>query len=609
MSRDKIATMLETIKYRGPDGTGIYADEHVGLGHVRLSILDLSELGAQPMTSNCGRYVLAYNGEVYNFTVMREALKEHGVRLRSTGDTEALLEYIATFGMARCLEVSEGMFALALWDRVEKRLTLARDRHGIKPLYYAKASDGTVWFGSEMKCLLDFSGGPDFTTVNAAMLGLGCAYDFRTLLKGINSVRAGEFIVLELGAQPRHGRFFRLSDFINRAQYEELDKLSAGEAANRVHEALRQSMRLCMISDAPLAVLASGGIDSSLIAALANQNHPNLKLYHADVVNASETPAVKQLAKHLGCEMFSARITEQDTLDETAAVTFHYEMPLMYHTNAVPFYLVSKLARSHGIKVVLTGEGSDEYFIGYADQAIRPEVQRYRRSIGSIQNLMHRVNGLGRILWPRSSDSLAEQLKATLFRYELEARRGAAEANYSFITNWRNRQLSFMSLDMCEGNIPPLLHRNDRLGMAWGIESRFPFLGHSVASLALNMPPRFKVRGTWRFYDRRHPFLVDKWCIREVAGQYLPRGLSHRGKYAFRGPVYSRIKLNRQFFQDGFIADLYSLDCDRLDLMLEKSSAAWRSRLFLLEVWGRIYGRQESVDVIKELTRAMVSYN
>jgi len=606
---EKVRRLLDVIKYRGPDDTGLFADERIGLGHVRLSILDLSKLGAQPMVSQSGRYVIAYNGEIYNFATLRDELKVNGVSLKSSGDTEALLEFIALFGVARCLEAIEGMFAFAVWDRQEKTLTLARDRHGIKPLYYANNSDGEFWFASEIKALLEFSSGPDYTTVNAAMLGLGCAYDSNTLLKGISSVRAGECIVFKGECHPRREFFFRLPDFVNENAYGDLERLTPGQAVDRIHEALQESIRLCMISDAPLAVLASGGVDSSLIAAMSNRAHPDLKLFHANVVGASETAAAEALAKHLKCELFAEKVTEQETLDYTPIVTYHYEMPLMYHTNAVPFYLVSRLASRSGIKVVLTGEGSDEYFIGYAGMAIWPEIQLYRTAMRRLQDVVHRVPGLGGILWPKVSESVAEQLRSTIFRFELDERRTEAESTYAFVTSWRKRLLSFMSLDMCEGNIPPLLHRNDRLGMAWGIESRFPFLGHALAGAALNLPPQFKVRRTWKFYDRRHPFIVDKWCVRQVAERYLPRELAHRGKYAFRGTVYNKLLMSKQFFEGGFVQEFYGLGDRPLELMIEKSSNAWRSRLFLLEVWGQIFARRQNPSVVQEQIRRFVGCN
>jgi asparagine synthase (glutamine-hydrolysing) len=606
---EKVRRLLDVIKYRGPDDTGVFEDKWIGFGHVRLSILDLSKLGAQPMISQCGRYVIAYNGEIYNFATLRDELKANGVVLKSTGDTEALLEFIALFGVARCLEIVEGMFAFALWDREEKTIVLARDRHGIKPLYYAKNGDGEIWFASEMKALLEYSSGPDYTTVNAAMLGLGCAYDSHTLLRGISSVRAGEYIVFKKNSAPLSSFFFRLPDFVDENAYSEMERLTPIQIVDRIHEALRESMRLCMISDAPLAVLASGGVDSSLIAAMASKAHPDLKLFHANVVGASETEAAEALAKHLNCELFAQKVTEQETLNHTPIVTYHYEMPLMYHTNAVPFYLVSRLASREGIKVVLTGEGSDEYFIGYADMAIWPEIQIYRKIMRRLQELMHRVPRLGGILWPKVSESVAEQLRSTIFRFELDERRTEAESAYGFVTSWRKRLLSYMSLDMCEGNIPPLLHRNDRLGMAWGIESRFPFLGHALAGAALNLPAQFKVRKTWKFADGRHPFIVDKWCVRQVAESYLPRELAHRGKYAFRGTVYGKLLISKNFFDGGFVQDFYGLGDRPLELMVGKSSNGWRSRLFLLEVWGQIFAHRQDPNLVQERINKFVSYN
>lgn len=608
--RERVLRARDVISHRGPDDSGIYADEYIGIGHVRLSILDLSNMAAQPMVSRSGRFIIAYNGEVYNFRELKRELQGKGKEVphRSTGDTEAILEYIAEFGVERCLEVMEGMFAFALWDRQEKAVTLARDRHGIKPLYFAVKPDGEVGFASEIKGLLDFSSGPDYTTVNAAMLGLGCTWDSRTLLKGVESLRAGEYVTFRVGSsRPVRKMFFELPDFVEERRYKEILHLPKSRVLDSVHEALEESMRLCMISDAPLAVLVSGGVDSSLIAAMAAKTYPNLKLFHANVVGASETAAAEALARHIGCELSSATVTDQDTLNYTPVVTYHYEMPLMYHTNAVPFYLVSRLVANHGIKVVLTGEGSDEYFIGYAAMAIWPYIQAYRRTIKRIQDVVHWMPGLGRFLWPKSDDDLVQHLRKTLFRYELEERRGRAERTYAFIPDWKKRLLSFMSLDMCEGNIPPLLQRNDRLGMAWGLESRFPFLGHSVAKLALNLPSDYKVRKTMRFYDWRHPYIVDKWCVRKVAERYLSPELAYRGKYAFRSVAYQRLQIKPAFFLNGFVADFYGLERSRLELMQEMASPEWKSRLFFLEIWGRMFCWHKGYAELEEVLRSNVS--
>ena len=606
---EKMLKARDLVSHRGPDDSGFYIDEYLVLGHVRLSIIDLSKNSAQPMISGNKRYVIAYNGEVYNYADMRKELEHNDIKYRSKGDTETILEYLSEYGIEQCLKSMDGMFAFAIWDRKEKLLTLARDRFGIKPCYFSVGISGEIAFASEIKALLDYSFGPDHSTVNAAMLGLGCAYDSHTLIKGIQSVCSGEFINFSLkGYEPKKKYFFRLPDFIDKNEYSKNDNLTADQIIDKTHSEMNESMRLCMISDAPLAVLASGGVDSSLIASIANENYSNLKLFHANVIGASETKAAEALAQHLKCELFTEVVTEQDTLDYTPIVTYHYEMPLMYHTNAVPFYLVSRLVRSHGVKVVLTGEGSDELFIGYPDMVLWPIIQRYRRALKRIQKLTHKIPGLGRLFFPIADENLANQLRSTFFRYELEDRRDEAERIYNFIKRWKERLLSFMSLDMCEGNIPPLLHRNDRLGMAWGIESRFPFLVNKVGNFALNLPAKYKVRKTLHFNNWKHPFVVDKWCVRKIAEKYLPRELSYRGKYAFRAIAYNNLNIELEFFDQGFVQDFYGLDRKSLNLMLEKSTSEWKSRMFLLEVWGRIFCCQNKPDSMKELIHKHVRY-
>ena len=593
--------MLDPIRYRGPDDWGIHLDRSLGLGHVRLSIQDLSPLAAQPIVSHDRRHVIAYNGEIYNVRELQTRLRQEGIQLLSTGDTEALLEYLSRFGIEKTLDVIEGMFAFVLWDKQEQTVTMARDRHGIKPLYYRLGPRGEVRFASEMKVLAHPEYEPDLCTLSATLMGLGGTWGEPSVFRQVRHICPGEWVVFS-GQKPMQRRhFFHIHDFVDEQLSAELGRLGKMEVVERVHEELRLSTEGCLISDAPVAAFASGGIDSSLIVALARAGYPNLKLYHANVVTESETHAAESLAKTLGLELCTATVTDADVLANMPVATYHYEAPLAYHFGScVPFYMVSRLAGQDGIKVVLTGEGSDEYFLGYPMCAVRPILLKYQRMMRVFQNLVHTWPSLGKLLWPRHEDSPAEQLRRLVFRYELEERRTEADNRLHFIRNATERDLRVLAVDMVIGNVTTLLQRNDRLAMAWGLESRFPFLGSNVARVAVNLPTRYKVRKVMRAFDWRHAFICDKWVVRAVAERYLPPSLTRRKKFGFQSSVDRRLTIQREFFQGGFLEAYFGLNQKAFGHMLDGASGDWLGNVFSLEIWGLVFTMRRPFEAIQE---------
>lgn len=607
VTRGELEPMLDQIRYRGPDDSGLYVDGCVGLGHVRLSIQDLSSLAAQPMVSHCNRYVLAYNGEIYNVRQLQHELHEHGMALKSTGDTEALLEYIAAFGIETTFDKVEGMFAFALWDKQQQRLIMARDRHGIKPLYYRFGPKGEVHFASEMKVLAGKNPEPDLCTLNATLLGLGGTWGDPTVFRHVKHVCAGEWLVFRHGKEMRRKVFFHVNDFVNEELNRELKGLKKDEIVQRVYDDLNTSTEKRLISDAPVAALVSGGVDSSLIATMASQKYKNLSLYHANVMSESETSAARYLAKSLGLELHMVDVSDEDILDHTPIATYHYEAPVFYHNGScVPFYMVSKLCGQDGIKVVLTGEGSDEYFLGYPIYAIRPYVLRYEKMLRFFQNLLHRIPRLGNLLWPRKENDHAEQLRHLMFRYELQERRGEAAKRLSFVRNKTEQDWGVMCLDMVIGNVRTLLQRNDRLAMAWGLESRFPFLGHDIARTAVNLPSKYKIRKVPRVSDWRHIFISDKWVVRAIADRYLSHALAHRGKFGFQSSVYRRLQVDKQFFKNGFLEEYYGLNQKAVGHLLEFATPRWLGMVFSLEIWGNVFPLGRTVDQTREQIRRHV---
>ena len=607
INRHELKAMRDRIQHRGPDDAGLYVDERIGLGHARLAILDLSPRAFQPMTSHCGRYVMAYNGEVYNFKQLRSQLQERGIEVTSTGDTEVLLEYLLAFGVDEALTKFEGFFALALWDRTEHVLILARDRHGIKPLYYTVNREDEVRFASETKALINGEAQPDACTLDSAILGQGGTWGPRTLYRGIHRVQPGEVVVFNGTAQPKMHRFFRLTDFIEPDLHEQLGAESDEALIDRVEQALLHSIEMRLISDAPVACLASGGVDSSLIAAMATRLKVDLELYHADVQGDSEHEHAQSLASFLGARLRTVAVSDERFLDHLAAVTYHNDAPVIYHPNSVPFYLVSEHASHDGIKVLLTGEGSDEYFMGYPGAALGRYLKVYHNTLRGLQNLAHRCfPRVARMLVPKRSENRAEMLRRLVFRYDEELVNLDSTAALQHVHNRRDHEQLVTSLCLIQPHLTTLLHRNDRLAMAWGIESRFPFLGHELARLAVNLPGRLKLRHTRSLHDRRHPFITDKWCIRQVAARYLPDHLAQRPKKGFPVNVAARLSVDSSFFHDGFVADWFGLSRRAVDHLLSSSTHGWISHLLFTEVWAQLFLHRRSVDEVDRLIHRTV---
>ncbi|BCJ49718.1 asparagine synthetase B [Actinoplanes sp. NBRC 14428] len=596
VTADEIREALAPIRHRGPDADGVWTGAGIGLGHVRLSILDLSDAAAQPMVSPDGRYVLAFNGEIYNFRQLRDELREAGVQVHSTGDTEVLLSLIAVHGCAAAFRRLEGDWAVAVWDTRDEVLTLGRDVHGVKPLYFRRTADGGLRFGSEIKALVATGGAaaePSVAGINAALLGYSMTWGDRTLYRGVHAVRPGERLVFD----PRRGTvdrslFARIVDWVDDDLYRELSAAPAAEVVRRVDEAIGAGVRSRLVSDAPLACLASGGVDSSLIATVAGGERPDLPLYHADVVNDSERPAAEALAAALGLRLRTVRVTDADIIAAIPDVTWYNDGPLIYHLNALPFYAVCRLAAEDGIKVLLTGEGSDEYLIGYPDQALRPVLDLVGRVKKVPRSWLSALSPkAAKLFWPHPDDTFAQRLVELSSGFEAQTVGLASGGAVGEAGRRRDRRSRVASLDLAQSHLVSLLHRNDRLGMAWGLEARFPFLAPEFTRLAVNLPDRYKLRRTVRANDRRHPFIVDKWAIREVAARRLPKSLAARPKRGFPVSITRRLTVSPKFFEDGFVADMYGLNDAAIAVAVGDGPSEWLTRLILTEVWGQLFFR------------------
>jgi asparagine synthase (glutamine-hydrolysing) len=593
------------MQHRGPDRQGIYVDEGIGLVHTRLSLLDLHPRSNQPFWDSDGRYALVYNGEIYNYRELRSELEEQGIDFKTTSDTEVLLESLIHYGAEATLRRLEGMFAFALYDTRERLLTLARDRFGIKPLYVYDQRDSFV-FASEIAAMrpwIRFE--PDLLSIAAYLenqrQGLANGFSF---FKGIKIATPGSVITVRRGGQAQYGRFFSLGEFWDAAEGERLKRLKASQVVDEVEQVLLESVNKQLLADAPVGALCSGGIDSSLVVAMASKSHKNLAIFHADVIGpTSEYEAATALAKHLKLDLKTVKVSDDDSIEMMPDVMAHYGYPFTRHPESVPFLMVSRLARNNGVKAVLTGEGADECYIGYQWSLF--DLRGFVRELPV--RTYHALPKLIRLLLQSKYRRLIRELR-TLAAKSSRVYQARASVTASSLYHRCEREIEYedicggirrfvgrpvdanevISLKLISDILRTLLHRNDCLGMAASIESRFPFLDSRLVKLAVNMPYQYKVRFSPAVVEREHLFLRDKWVLRKVAERYLPPVLSQRKKLGFPVNAHSRMDIGTEFFDDSLVANMFELDRRTTRYWVDRASREVKRRLLYLEVWAHV---------------------
>lgn len=599
---------MQAIAHRGPDSNGTFVEPGIGLAFTRLSLLDLSERGRQPFWDPEHRYCLVFNGEVYNFRELREELECEGVAFRTGTDTEVVLHSLIRWGVEAALPRLTGMFAFGFYDREKRQLLLARDRFGIKPLVVYE-DDKALLFASEIKALKPWVRlEADPFPITAYLLGFGGPTKGRCFYRRVRIVPPGGVVRLALGRTAEHGSFATTADFIDPGHEAELRSLTPAQLVDRLDELLNDAVQRMLFADAPVGALCSGGVDSSLIMAIAARYHPDLTIFHADVVGPwSEYEAARALADHLGLELLRTEVRDQDFIDLIPEVTWHYDHPYRYHPNSVPFLAVAKLVRQNQVKAVLSGEGADECFLGYPPIAREPVVQFYERQVARLSALGQKIPFFGS-LFGRSAGESPYTVVGLLSGFEREIDRDLLEQEYQQRRgekpDWNIRTLLWLSY-----HLRTLLHRNDCLGMAASIEARFPFLDERIARFAVNLPHEYKIRfslGTW---EKAHPLFRDKWILRMVADRYIPKHLSRRKKMGFHVTAYDRMRIGPGYFGDGgFVTRFFGLDQRQLHTLIETSSQELRVRLLLLEVWGRVCLGNEQLEAASDDLRRKISY-
>ncbi len=536
--------MANALQHRGPDDSGAWADAGAGVafGFRRLAILDLSPAGHQPMASASRRYVIAFNGEVYNFREMRVELEGAGRSFSGHSDTEVILAAVEAWGLEAALRRFIGMFAIALWDRRERRLTLVRDRLGIKPLYYGWSGGALLW-GSELKALRAY---PGFCgEIDRGALCLHLRHSNipapHSIYRNIFKLPPGCFLTFDW-PNPQPGAREPVAYWSARRVTEEgaadLFPGDEAEAADRLESLLREAVRLRMIADVPLGAFLSGGIDSStVVAMMQSQSARPVKTFSIGFPEAGydEAPYARAVAARLGTEHHELYVTPREALEVIPRLPEIFDEPFS-DSSQIPTYLVSRLTRGE-VTVALSGDGGDELFCGYGRYASAVSIWRVlgriplplRRAAGAL--LPGRRGKIRRgILGTPTAEALYRRLishwkdPAALVPGAVEPSTAAARLGETPGALAFPRHMMLADL-LCY--LPDdILTKVDRASMAVGLEARVPLLDHRVVEFAARLPLSMKMRGG-----------RGKWILRQVLGRYLPQELTERPKKGFGVPM------------------------------------------------------------------------
>ena len=522
---EAVARMMAVLEHRGPDGDGHWAEDEVALGHRRLAIIDLSDGGRQPMHSHDDRFVVTYNGELYNYLELRAELEREGVRFRSASDTEVLLEAYARWGRA-ALQRFNGMFAVAIFDRLERSLFLARDRLGVKPL--AWTWDGsTLGFGSEVKALV--AGGLVTGEYNAEAvyeyLARGYTSDGRSFYAGVNVLPPGTWLELGRDGQPVLRQWWQPE----RAPVE--DGTARDEWAEQVASLLEDAVRVRLRSDVPVGAHLSGGLDSSaVVAAAARSGSSRIETFtgaFVDEAGFDERAHSRAVVERYGLVGHEIEISIDDLPGQFERLVWHMDEPIAGE-GVFPQLLVCDLARAHGFIVVLGGQGGDELFGGY----LRHRALHYKRALRSASP---RGRFAAAVELVRLAASEWRRVRRTSSRVGDEALAPGflARVDPAFREEVRRSRLSFDSAaDLMwwdlKNYLPALLHVEDRTSMAASIESRTPLLDYRLVELALRIPERMHFQPQ-----------VPKPVLRAGVRGWLPTQVAERrDKRGFNVPLH-----------------------------------------------------------------------
>ncbi len=569
-----IAKMNLAISHRGPDSNGSWSDKKSGivLGHQRLSILDLSIAGHQPMKSNSERYILTYNGEVYNHLEIRDELNKSSANIKWIGnsDTETLIEAIEFWGIETSLKKIEGMFAFALWDQKLHTLTLARDRMGEKPIYYGwqgKGKNKVFIFGSELKSIKlhpEFEGEINRHAI-ALQLRHNCIPAPYSIYKDMYKLLPGHYLQLKendlkINSLPHSKIYWSLTKKIIHGNNTKID-LSEKEIKNELEQKLKLSIKKQMLSDVPVGAFLSGGIDSSTIVALMQLQSSNpIKTFTIgfDENDFNEAKYAKNIAKHIGTDHTELYVSSKEAMEIIPKLPSIYDEPFS-DSSQIPTYLVSQLTKKH-VKVAISGDGGDELFCGYNRHVMIKKLS----SLFSYMPIKIRKI-LSNVLRSMSSEKLVKILKLLPFlncyknlgekllkTSNVIALRSINDVYSSLCSHWQNPteivinskelaiplgeikkeiinlgiQEQIMILDAMTYLPDDILVKVDRAAMSSSLETRAPFLDHKLIEYVWKLPQHFKYRKG-----------EGKWILKQILSQHVPQKFTQRPKMGFGIPI------------------------------------------------------------------------
>lgn len=539
VSEQLLIRMRDTMYSRGPDDAGLWIDKAIGFGHRRLSILDLSALGHQPMIDEETDAVIIYNGEVYNYKELKNELEKYGFKFKGQSDTEVILSAYKKWGVA-CVNKFMGMFAFAIWDPKAKGIFLARDRMGIKPLYYY-GNANLFMFASSLKALVVHSECP--AEIDPDALGLYLEMRFIpapwTILKGVKKLKPGHTLwVNQKGI--KESCYWSLDSIKINEQYENIPE---AELVDELDRLLQESVKRHLISDVPLGAFLSGGIDSSLIVAIMSRlSSSPVKVFTIGFTEKQydESAQAMGIAKYLGVNFDLEVMKSNDLLNLLDENSFQYDEPFA-DSSSLPTMMVSRFAK-RSVTVSLSGDGGDELFAGYPDYFILPYMQHIYRlpsfvrfAVGYAMEQIgsNQIRTLGQCLMQTDISNSFTFMRSITKGFD--KRSIYDKGSKSLMQLYKERSSSFSLLDEISKDsrldaayfLPDdILHKLDVASMSTSLEARVPILDHKVVEFAFSLPVKYKIRG-----------LSGKWILKQVLAKYLPQKLFGGPKKGFIIPM------------------------------------------------------------------------
>lgn len=596
LSKDSLIKATNSIRHRGPDDAGYYENENVGLGHRRLSIIDLSSAGHQPMTSANGRYIIAYNGEIYNYLQLKQELQSNGFQFRSQSDTEVVVNGFEYWGSS-IFEKLNGIFAISIWDQAEKKLILARDRMGVKPLYYWHEND-LLLFGSEIKTILSYDIVKRKINLQSfhEFLYYGYALGENTMFSGIKMILPGQYLEISKDKVITK-EFWSIKNIKTISQNGIIESMAISQTKSLLESAVSRQL----VSDVPVGVFLSGGIDSSAITAFASKHYAGkLKSYSAGFDfdgGHNELPLASKIAKKFGTQHHELMIQGKDISDIIKKMIYHHDEPFSDAAN-IPLYLMTQHVKND-CKVVLQGDGGDELFAGYPRYHIMSKYNQYKfifTTLNAVKSLIPSkyVRNKTERFYPLFKN---DQSKIRFAKFLTEEREGIPEQlfieniqkNFLQTNPFKRYEEVSKELDFLSDNVQKLLwldtkiilpdqflEKVDKSTMANGVEVRVPFLDNDLASFALSLPSELKVKNG-----------IKKYLLKKALDGILPNEVLYGPKKGFGVPYQNWLKgplksFMKEIFNDPKIIQMNIFDYNVLNIRIEEHCSGKKDWGFLL---------------------------